>query len=300
MSRSRIQSPGLAAALVLLLALALGAARPDALETIALTHVGTIPGPADLVRVYGNHAYVVAEKTLTAFDVADPAAPGKAGSYTFPEKIWGFRVVDSLAYVAADFYGLGILDVSDPAAITLRGALKTPGQAKNVAIVGVSAGSFAYAVDSPSGLYVFDLSKQGPLEPVATDQSASGTRLIELAEDPAGRKRLALMPGGGGQLQIYDISDAEAPVKLSAFKMPGQALRVAVSGSLAYVADGREGLHIVDLSDPVQPKIVGKHQTPAPARDVAVRDDLVFVVVGALPRGNVHEGGGEVLILRRQ
>jgi hypothetical protein len=111
--------------------------------------------------------------------------------------------------------------VSNPAAPTLRGALKTPGQAKNVALVGTTAlltdhvsgvdvvdvsnpaapaskgsfflegyardvaasGSLAYAVDAPTGLYVFDLSKPGPLEPVSSIQSPNADRSSPLHPD---------------------------------------------------------------------------------------------------------------------
>src|SRR5439155_14500601 len=125
-----------------------------AAETLAFTPVGTIPGPADLIRVDGGRAYVAAGRTLTIFDVSNPGAPERAGSHTFPEKIWGFRVVGSLVYVAADFFGVGVLDVSNVSSPVLRGSLKTPGQAKSVAIYGTKA----LVADHMSGLDYLDVS----------------------------------------------------------------------------------------------------------------------------------------------
>jgi hypothetical protein len=174
-------------------------------QTVNFTPVGSIAGPADLIKVNGGFAYVSAGKTLTIVDITNPAAPKPAGAYTFPELIWGFTVAGPTVYVAADTYGLGILDVSNSAAPVLRGALKTPGQAKNVAPFGrtvlvadhvsgidlvdvstpatpVLAGSFfvdgfakdvvtrgtlAFALDQPAGLSVFDLGKSGSFEPSA-------------------------------------------------------------------------------------------------------------------------------------
>jgi hypothetical protein len=189
--------------------------------------------------------------------------------------------------------GVDYVDVSDPAKPANIGSFFLDGYARDV----VSEGKFAYAVDSPAGIYVFDLSQPGELEPVGSEQSANATRLISLL-DVAG-KRYALMPGAGGNLQIYNVSDPAKPGKVTAFKMPGPALRVAAQGTRVYVADGREGLHVVDLANPAEPKIVAEHKTAAPARDVAVKNNLVFVVSGAMPQGNVHPGGGEVLILRQ-
>ena len=88
--------------------------------------VGSIPGPADVVRAQGAYTYVAAGKTLTIVDVSNPASPKRVGSYTFPQEIWGFRLAGSRAYVGANFFGLGILDVSDPKAPTLVGIVHNP------------------------------------------------------------------------------------------------------------------------------------------------------------------------------
>jgi len=113
-------------------------------QTLHLVSVGSIPGPADWVEVKGQHAYVAAEKTFTIFDITDPAAPKRQGSYTFPERIWGFRVVGSLVYVAADVFGLGILDLSNPAEPSLKGSFKTPSPARDMTVAdSLISGPFA-------------------------------------------------------------------------------------------------------------------------------------------------------------
>jgi hypothetical protein len=306
-------------------------------QTLNFASIGSIPGPADLVEVSGRYAYIAAGKTLTLVDISNPAAPKRVGAYTFPEKIWGFRVVGSLVYVAADFFGLGILDVSNAAAPTLRGSFKTPGQAKNVAIHGTKAavadhmsgvdfidvsnlakpvslgsfyldgyardvagsGSLAYAVDAPTGLYVFDLSKSAPLDAVSTQQSATAPGSIVVSEAEGQGPKLAILVGGGS-LQVYDLSNPATPVRTATYRTPSsRPLRVALHGSLAYVADAAQGLQVVDLSTPATPAIVGAFKTPAPARDVAVADSLVFVVVGAAAAGPREFKDQQVLILRQ-
>jgi hypothetical protein len=116
--------------------------------------------------------------------------------------------------------------------------------------------------------------------------------------------KLACLVGGrrqvGSRLQVYDISDPAAPAKLATYKTPGSALRVAVHGSLAYVADGPEGLQIVDLSKPSTPTIAAAYKTPGPARDVAVAESMVLVVSGEAAAGtDPQNGGAGVLILGR-
>lgn len=294
-------------------------------QTLSFAPVGSIAGPADMVKVHGGYAYIAASKTVTVFDISDPSAPKLLGAYTFSNFIQGFRVVRSLVYVAADVFGLGILDVSNGRAPTLRGSLKTPGQAKNVAVSGttalvtdmvsgldivdvsnpskpvhvesvflegyptdvVTSGSLAYAADRPTGFYVFDLSKPRPLQPTSMLQSATPSPQVEVLQRSAQGQTLAVLTGG--LLQMYDVSDPAAPVKIPPYRTPGGAQRVSLKGTLAYVADGKAGLQVVDLSSPSTPRVVGAYQTAAPARDVAVADSLVLVVVGR----------GEVLILRQ-
>ncbi|MFZ2616500.1 MAG: hypothetical protein WA077_10955, partial [Anaerolineae bacterium] len=62
----------------------------------------------------------------------------------------GVSVVGSLAYVADSGSGLQIIDVSNPANPTLRGAYDTPGDAQGVSVVG----SLVYVADDYGGLLI--------------------------------------------------------------------------------------------------------------------------------------------------
>ncbi len=330
-----------AAALCAAVALVLVGAAQLSGQVMRFAPVGSIPGPVDQITVLGRHAYLAADYDFTIVDVSSLETPKTVGRHTFPERIWGFSLRPPLVYVAADFFGLGILDVEDPTRPVLRGSLKTPGQAKSVALVGntalltdhmsgvdfvdvsnvakpsalgsfflegyardvASAGAMAYAVDSPTGLYVFDLSKPfdlskaEPFEPVATRQSVTGSRVIEVSPTPLKSGAQLAVMSGGPALQVFDVSNPRMPQKLASFQVPGGTQRAAIHGSLAYVAAGAEGLQVVDLSTPATPRIVGAYKTPSPARDVAVSDSHIFIVMGKL--ATRYQSDGEVLILRQ-
>lgn len=311
-------------------AIAVAGALGATAQTVTLEAVGSIDGPANLVRAHEGHAYVAAGRTLTIYSLANPAAARREGAYTFPEEIWGFRVDGRRVYVGANFFGLGILDVSEVAEPKLIGSFKTPSQTKIGAAFGsrlaiidhmegvvlvdtsdvsapIAAGSFfldgyardvvvsgslAYAVDSPSGLYVFDLSLSGPLEPIGVLHVPNAPHSIEVTATASGPTLVC--GAGGGDLQIYDVTNPKAPTRASTFATPGRAYRVSLLGSLAFVADGAEGIQVVDLKRPAEPELVGSYRTRAPARDVSVDGDLVFIVVGE--RG--AESDREVQILR--
>lgn len=322
--------PHVLVALGLVWLTAVGRPQTTAAQELAYEHVATIPGPADLVEATDEHAYVAADKTLTVVDITDPTEPLTLGSYTFPEKIWGFTIIDELVYVAADFFGLGILDVSNATTPVLLGSVKMPGQVKNVDVSGTTAvladhmsgvdlvdvsdrdnpvslgsvyldgygrdvtvlGSLAYAVDDPSGFYVLDLSRTDSWEPMSAIQSATGPRIVEADGT------LAVLLGQGA-LQVYDISTPTSPTHQSTYHTPGGALRVELAGAMAYLADGEEGLLVVNLDDPANPRVAGRHVPGEPVRDVAVAPGLVLLAVGPLPTGiGRSQGGGEVFVLR--
>ena len=112
----------------------------------------------------------------------------------------------------------------------------------------------------------------------------------------ADRPPLAVLLGHGS-LQVYDISEPEAPVYQSTYATPGRALRVTLHGNHAFVADGLEGLLVMDLENPSAPRVAGSFKPTESVSDVAVADSLALVAVGPLPTGiGRSQGGGEVLI----
>lgn len=321
------------AGVLALAALAGLASMPAVAQTVTLTKVGEIPGPAEHIRVQGDHVYVSHHSSFTVWDVSDPTAPARMGSTELPQEIWGFRVRGDRAYVGANFFGVAIVDISDPAAPTVLGNHETLGQTKIGAVYEnrvvlidhmegmvlvdssdesaptgagsffldgyardvVTSGPMAYATDSPTGLYVFDLSAPGPPEPVGILHAPAAPRAIEVQRE-VGEPSGLLAGAGGGHLQIYDASDPTRPVRAATFETPGRAARVAFSGSHVFVADTEAGVAIVDISNPSAPVAAGSHPTGEPARDIAVTDAHVFVVVGA---GERQEGETAVHIFSR-
>ena len=333
-SRDARRARGGAAVVAALLLAAAWLATEPAAQGVTLAAAGEIPGPANLVRVRGGMGYVAGGHNFTIHDLSDPANPVARGSHAFPQEIWGFRLAGDRAYVGANFFGLGIVDIGDPDNPTLLSQHQTLGQAKIGAVASgkvgvidhmegfvlidvsdetapagigsyfldgyardvVTAGTIAYATDSPSGLYVFDLSRAGMPEPVGVVHAPAAPRDIEISVGTGGRPTL-IVGAGGGDLQVYDVTDPSAPAKLASFETPGRAASVSLDGDLAYVADTEQGVQVVDLSDPASPVAAGAFATPRPARDVAAHDGLVLVVVGDSEREGEDR---HVMILERR
>ena len=81
---------------------------------------------------------------------------------------------------------------------------------------------------------------------------------------------------GGGRLQLFLF-----PVLLGTYDTPGNARAVAISGTVAYVADGASGLMILNVTNPASPTLLGSYNTPGSAWSVAVSGTRAYVADGA-------------------
>ncbi len=315
-------------------------------QTLKLEEVGTISERADVVRVQGTFVYLGAGPKFSIVDITDLSAPKPRGTLTLPGPVAAIALSGSVAYVANGLAGLAIVDVSNPDAPSVAGSFKTPGEALRLGISGTKAvvanrmsglevvdvsniakpvsvgsfytdgylrdvamlGSLAYLVDSTTDFSVVDLSKPG-LPSLSTQTLGGGTDNVVVTPSGSARGANTAYVMGRGALQVYDISNPSAPVKVITYKIPGPApscgappcAALAVQGSQAYVAAGSEGVLIIDFSDSAKPAVAGSYKTAGPARDVAVAGSLVFVAVGdARPVDGSKAGPrGGVIILRR-
>jgi hypothetical protein len=118
------------------------------------------------------------------------------------------------------------------------------------------------------GLATFDVSN--PAEPVLIqrfDRSEEfwSCQALEVAGD------LAYAASASEGLKIFDFSDPTHPVLVGACDTPGDAFNLAISGNLAFIADGYfGGLQIVEISDPTAPEVLGGCMTPGGCFAVAV------------------------------
>jgi hypothetical protein len=77
-------------------------------------------------------------------------------------------------------------------------------------------------------------------------------------------------------LALYDVSDATDPLLLSHLYLASPAFDVAVSGTIAYVANGESGLTMIDVSDAATPRVVGNLPT-AGTRGVDVLGSIAYL-----------------------
>ncbi len=226
-----------------------------------------VDGDIAYLAAYGNGFYAVdvnpsSPTYLTTLDGVD--TPGYALDVT---------VVGDIAYVADQYEGLQLIDVSDPEDLVIIGDVNTPGSAEQVTVVG----NLAYVADNTTGLYVIDVSTPSNPKIIGfwdTPDQAWGVTVVG---------DLAYVADCGSGLQIIDVSNSTIPQKMGSVDTI-HAYDAAVVGNLAYVTDlglmfSPTGLHVIDISNPTNPQIIGSVELPDldATREVVISGSYAYV-----------------------
>lgn len=248
-------------------------------------------GDAMDVQVVDDVAYVAYSLGgLATVDVSDPTAPYLIDYFTLDREIYNsfdtsytpnVHVVGNVAYFTDNWssYGLTLIDVSDPSALSLISLVDT-GNTQNSLDVHV-VDDIAYVSDGRyNKLTVVDVSN--PYEPmivssVSNDQMSSSLYIAN---------NKAYIANGKGGLEIFDVIDSANPIPLGTFHFEGsdaQAVSVHVVDHVAYVlfdciaCDDR--LAVIDVSQPNAPALLDYIDIDGTPLNVYVEDDVVYVSV---------------------
>ena len=244
------------------------------------------PKSAEYLVALGDYAYIADNDSgLHIIDISNPQNPEEVGAYDTPGQAWGIGVAISgdyanpngrlrltaknnvpsigiTAYIADDFSGLRIIDVSNPENPIELGFYDTPGNAEAVA----TSGDYAYIADSDHGLRIIDVSNpQNPEE-------------VGFYDTPG--RVYGVAPSGGyayiadySSLRVVDVSNPENLYEVKFYETPGYTENVTVLGDYAYIADWASGLRVIDISNPENPYEVGFSSTPGFSWGVTLSGD---------------------------
>jgi hypothetical protein len=112
-------------------------------------------------------------------------------------------------------------------------------------------------------LYFFTLGRQGAVREVLL---AGGYSFVSVSND--------------GGVRVLSLQNPAIPVEVGYYDTPGSARKMALQGSLLYVADGERGLRIVNVLDPGSPYEIGAIEILGETLDVAVAGRYAYLAMG--------------------
>jgi PKD repeat protein len=241
-------------------------------------------GYADGVTVAGDYAYVSAGGSgLQVVDISDPAHAAQLGVYDTQSYATSVAVDGNYAYAVGlidtsfgEMLGPHVVDISDPTNPIRVGYTDPVGAPRDITV----ASGIAYIADE-WGLETIDVSD--PFHPsimgfVETWEGFDNPPDVTIGIAVSGT--VAYMAATADQLEIVDVSDPYSPTLIVTYgKGPPDCLDIAIVGSRAYLACGRE-FHVVDVSAPTNPAGMGSCDTPTELSGVVVSDTIAYVAAG--------------------
>ncbi|NHJ38809.1 MAG: hypothetical protein FK731_02170 [Asgard group archaeon] len=171
------------------------------------------------------------------------------------------RLDNDRAYVSSN-EGIDIIDIQNPLAPSHIGLIEgTMGFDVKDNIV--------FTTDS-NGLVVIDASNTNDPQIIGTSntgQWAYNTRV----------NNTLVFSIVSGDLDIYDISDLNNPIRIGQYTDTGRGNDIIVYGDIAYYADPDEGLEIINVTNPTNPEKIRTISNTIGAWDLYISNELLFL-----------------------
>ena len=218
------------------------------------------------IAMYKTQAVIGQGTVLSVWFVADKCGPWFVCSTVLPGIIEQVTIEGDTAYVALGDAGFAAVHVEEVNAPTVLAVVPTQGFCYGAAPVGKRL----CVADGQGGLLIYDVSS--PAAPSLIGSVPGDIRAVA----PLGDKAVCLDWQAG--LLVVDLESAATAGQVSQLQSC-QAL--AVSGSIAYVADQLGGLFVVDLKGQTAPQVVGQTQLASPAQALGVAGERVAAAIGS-------------------
>lgn len=233
---------------------------------------------------------------LEIYNIKDPAHPVRVASIPFENDVYNCVVRGNLIYAANSFWGVQVVDITNPAVPEIIGHYLNPGYLYHIAIVdSVLYGCDAWPISGFETVY--DTSYWGGAAPgdFLTVDIADPTdpQILGYYRAPAQVSRI--VSGGnrfafclnsldsiGADVQIVDLSNPASPLTVGSYSSNrGAGLGGCAAENYFYLATGPGGLEIIDITEKNGPAMVSVCEGGAGAQDVIVINDYAFVANGA-------------------
>ena len=234
--------------------------------------------PSAHLAVAGDFLYVLAYQKWVTLSLAAPAAPVPLSTKDFAPAAMGVDLVGNRCIIFGERYGPQSAmayeyDVADPANPVLSTSYELPYGGWAAAILD---SAILVAADA-TGVQVVRDPRRFAAKKSFLRLAGNGELTVFDVETRGGLVALVGQSGSGGLFVLADISDSSNPRELARVASPGITRSLALSGSIAYLADETAGLRVVDISNPAAPKELRVVDVGGRASGVAVHGDMAYV-----------------------
>lgn len=178
------------------------------------------------------------------------------------------HVVGDIAYLALGEAGLGLVNISNPDAPSVKGTLELAEGAYNVFV----QDGLAYVSGASAGLQFLNVTNaSNPVELTSLELNAGILHEI-VVED-----QLAYLAVEGVGLEIYNVSDVNNTSYLGGYRTNSNATGLRFINDLVFLAAGDQGLLTLNVRDPANVIIVGQVRANGATTRVGLANDKAYI-----------------------
>lgn len=240
-----------------------------------LTELGSVNIVSQQVQVVNNTAYIITGDVsmgistlkLRAYDVSNPSNITELSSILLGAR--RMQVVGNYAYVVGyGIFGLAIVDVTNPANMTITSAGKGP---KTFYLINI-LGNYAYA-SSSNDFYSIDVTNKSNPTQIATFNMGSA-QIDEQIIYPNVQQSLRafLLQGENGEVQILDISTPANIVKLNPYNSPSSVDAIEYYQDNIFIGNGTK-----IWKSPVNNLQVDNHYLDEENKFIRAKDGVLYI-----------------------
>ncbi len=222
------------------------------------------------VQIVDSLAYVAGGSGLLIYNIANPQSVSLVGFYNAPETVEYVTVAGNIAYLSEYYYGLEVLDITNPQNPILLSSY--PCHPYSVTV----NGGIAYVPDNTMGLLVLDVSNPQSLSRLGSYSTPNWASHVAVSGD------YAYVANRLFGLQVIDVSNPQNPTLLGTYDPPDYTCVVSVTvvGGVSYLANNWSGFKIVDVTNPQNPFQIGSYSTPGDpglVNYLAIQNSIAYV-----------------------
>jgi len=221
------------------------------------------------IEISGSYAYVAESRRsdysgggLRVINISDPTQPHSIGFYDTPGDALNLAVSGNYAYIADNYQGLRVVDISNPS-LPVEVTTVMPNTSAGSTTDVVIANQRAYVAESyDHGLHILDISD--PTNPVTLGRYAD--RAVHGVAVAGNYAYLACTGTPTGGLSVVNISNPATPQEISFYEAEVYSSWVQVQGNYVYLSTQEQigslsprnaYVHIVNIANPAAPKQAG-------------------------------------------
>jgi len=231
------------------------------------------------VVVKENVAYTTVGNIVYALNVQNPQSPVLLGQKSILGGITDMALrqnflicVSNFNDFSSSFYGLIVLDVTNPASINQVGNYDTDVYSYKLGL----SGNLCYIGNGTAGVAVLNVDALGLVTYIGNVGGfTSPVRLVRVSDGKA------FVSGEKIGIQSFMVDTPASFTHLSSFSTLHDCRDIQIRENVAYIANGRDGLVTVDISDPIHPVIIGWSPNSGNGLGIALNNDYAYIADGS-------------------